>query len=315
MNFDYLELEMQPCPLCASNDFHLLKKNDRYFMGLITVGCMECGLIQTNPRPSQKGITHFYTNDYRSFYQGQKSPNLAYIQKFNKDTRLGNTSDFLSQFISFSSLKVSLLDIGCSEGELFVALRRAGYKGNLFGIEINSDFAKYAANRIDAEVVPRIEDLMTKFNVISMNHVFEHFLYPNSLINQLKSKLRKGGYLYIDVPDAEEYSRLDDLHIAHLFHYTQRTLTALFESAGFEVVLCEKYSPLAHPKSIRLVARVARNGINYKHNTKVQSENVAWQKVAQVSILNKRIKVFLALIPGVVKFYHLLKNILKKVRK
>jgi hypothetical protein len=145
-----------------------------------------------------------------------------------------------------------------------------------------------------------------------MNHVFEHFLNPNFLINQLKRKLRKGGYIYIDVPDAEEYSRLDDLHIAHLFHYTQRTLAAIFESSGFEVIQCEKYSPVAHPKSIRLVAKVAGDGVNKNQITTSQSESFAWQKITQISILKKRAKVLIALIPGVIRFSHLLKSAIKK---
>ena len=276
-------------------------------MGIITVGCLKCGLIQTNPRPSQEGINYFYIHDYRYYYHGVKSANLKHIQKFNKDIRFQNVSKFLFEYISFSSSS-SLLDIGCSEGEFFVALRNFGYKGHLYGVEINSNFAKFAAGRSDALVVKQVGDLTSKFDLITMNHVFEHFLNPNFLINQIKSKLKKDGYVYIDVPDAEEYSRLDDLHIAHLFHYTQRTLAVIFENAGFQIVLCEKYSPIGHPKSIRLLAKLSKNRIQRKYLSTYRSENHTWKKINDISILSKRVRVLLSLIPGFSGLYHFIKR-------
>lgn len=311
MKINYLQLEIQPCPICSSDNFHLLKNNDRYFMGIKTVGCLNCGLIQTNPRPTQDSINYFYAHDYRYFYQGLKSANLKHIQKFNKNIRFQNVSKFLSEYIPFSSTSFSLLDIGCSEGEFFVALRSLGYKGHLCGVEINSNFAKFAAKRSDAKVVKQIEDFTSKFNFITMHHVFEHFLNPQYLINKIKSKLRKGGYVYIDVPDADEYSNLDDLHIAHLFHYTQRTLPVIFENAGFTIVLCEKYSPIGHPKSIRLLARFANIRTQRKYSSTTRSESLAWKKITTISILNKRVKVLLSLVPGLSRLYRLIKNQLK----
>ena len=120
-----LELHRQPCMLCGSAHFSVLATHDRHGFGLTTQGCRQCGLVQTNPRPSDSDLARFYVEHYRRFYQAIDTPDTAYVQSFKKDTRLRYTADHLWNALALDRSRV-LLDCGCGRGSLFVALRERG---------------------------------------------------------------------------------------------------------------------------------------------------------------------------------------------
>jgi 2-polyprenyl-3-methyl-5-hydroxy-6-metoxy-1,4-benzoquinol methylase len=268
-----LKLEMQPCAFCASESFEHLSRYDRHLLGLQTVGCKVCGLLQTNPRPPKDALDNFYKKHYRSLYQGVSKPSDEYLSAYNKDVRLRYTAGFLLSQLSLSP-HCRLLDYGCSEGALFQALRQLGFQGQLFGVEPNDTFANYASERGKA-IVLRSVGIEHAFDVIVINHVLEHVPDPLELLSQLRKSLRPGGKLYIDVPDAERYKDIGNFHIAHLFHFTERTLKSLVEVAGLAVDLCEKHSPPYHPPSLRLIASSALNK-SFHERTTAEGESQVW---------------------------------------
>jgi 2-polyprenyl-3-methyl-5-hydroxy-6-metoxy-1,4-benzoquinol methylase len=247
-----VEVDLFPCPLCGAAEFAPLARHDRHLLGLQTVGCQRCGLLQTNPRPTPESLDTFYTQHYRAFYQQTRTPDDAYVATHRKDVRLEYTVRFLTQALDLGPSSV-LLDYGCGEGSLFVALRHAGFKGRLVGVEPNAAFGRFASERGTADVhqsLPAIHGV----DAITVNHVLEHIHDPVGLLRSFAGLLPQHGRLYIDVPDAERYSSASDLHIAHIFHFTERTLRRLVTTAGYRVELCEKHRPPHHPASVRLVA-------------------------------------------------------------
>jgi len=290
-NFDYLDERIQACPLCGGDKFTLLFNNDRYYMGIQTVGCSDCGLIQTNPRPSEEGLSLFYERDYRVFYQGISEPNAKYIYEMNKKERLKQSASFLSQLDSIE-MNLVILDIGCSEGAFFHALSDAGFMGDLYGTEPNPEFREYAKNTTDAVVFGELNEVPKKVGLVTLNHVFEHFVRPNKFLRLLRNIMDDAGYLYIDVPNADQYDSVNDIHMAHVFHFSVRTLSFMVKQAGFIIISCEEYSPLSHPKSIRLVARksafISSGG---KQRSRARDEMETWDKIRKLSIVMKKIKI------------------------
>ena len=260
-----------------------LKTNDRYGMGVITVGCEKCGLIQTNPRPTEHGLSDFYKNDYRKFYQNTVHPSLEYIQKNNKHTRMAYTVNFLMKTIEHRSIH-KVLDIGCSEGAFFSALKERGYSGELYGVEPNREFALFTEQQTGAKVFPSIETLEGKFDLIVLTHVFEHFLSPDIFLQRIKTNLNVDGLLYIDVPDAAEYSSLADLHIAHLYHFTANTLAELMRANGFQVLECDRHRPPHHPRSVRVVAIQSQQPLPGTILTTAQTESEIWTRIRKIGV-------------------------------
>ncbi|MDO9451538.1 MAG: hypothetical protein Q7J29_01615 [Stagnimonas sp.] len=122
-----LQLSLQPCPLCSGNQFQSLARHDRHHLDLQTAGCLVCGLIQTNPRPSAAGLDAFYALYYRSLYQNVATPDKQYVQRFQKNLHLSATAEYLLNALSLEG-NGRLLDYGCGEGSLFVALREAAVR-------------------------------------------------------------------------------------------------------------------------------------------------------------------------------------------
>ncbi len=248
-----ISLEVQACAMCGADRFETLTTQDRHGLGLATVGCASCGLVQTNPRPDAAGLASFYSRHYRQYYQGVADPSAQYIAEHRKDDRLRYTADHLAKVFDLAAGRF-VLDYGCGEGSLFVALRQSGFRGRLAGVETNASFATYAAKYGQAEVHPKL-DAFGNIDLVLMNHVLEHLLDPIGTLKEVRSKLNADGWLYIDVPDAARYESVSDLHLAHVLHFTRRTLTRLVQTAGFDVVACETHDPPHHPRSIRLRAR------------------------------------------------------------
>jgi SAM-dependent methyltransferase len=250
------DAQVRPCPLCGGTSFEALARHDRNLLGVVTVGCRGCGLVQTNPRPSAQGLSDFYRDHYRLYYQGTATPNQQYITKLNKDVRLARTARHLIDTLALRE-DATVLDFGCGEGSMFAALRQAGLTGAFFGVEPNASFGEFASRYGNATVSNVIRG-RKQVDLVIVNHVLEHLDDPLGTLRELALLIKPAGHLYIDVPDAEEYDKIFDLHIAHIYHFTEQTLKSLVEKAGYTVLALEKHAPHFHPKSVRLVARPGR---------------------------------------------------------
>jgi SAM-dependent methyltransferase len=280
-----------------------LASHDRNLLGVITVGCNCCGLVQTNPRPSVAGLDTFYRDHYRFFYQGATEPDQVYITSLNKDHRLAYTAEFFLQTLALS-LDAAVLDFGCGEGSLFAALRKAGFIGNFYGVELNSSFGEYASKYGDATVSSAIHS-REQVDLAVVNHVLEHLHDPIGTLREIRKLIKPNGYIYVDVPDAEEYGSIYDLHIAHIYHFTERTLKQIVQQAGFLVTRVEKHHPPHHPKSIRLVASpmsaehpedvhlpdseivawgVVRDAGRYRNTIRLRLRQIGWLRKAYVAV-------------------------------
>lgn len=258
-SFDYggAAKESTACPLCGAADFESLAAIDRYGMGLATVGCRGCGLVQTQPHLTPAAFAAFYRDDYRAYYQGVVEPSDAYVRQTNKGARLDATVAWLKGAGLFDE-GCAVLDVGCSEGTLFKALRAGGFAGPLFGVEPNAAFRAYAAQQHGAEIVASEEAMPDawrgRINVATMIHVLEHVADPVATLARLRGLLAPGGHVYVDVPDVAQYASVNDLHIAHVVHFGATTLAATIAAAGLGTVRIEAHRPPGHPPSLRAVA-------------------------------------------------------------
>ena len=259
--FDYAAAakETVACALCGHAAFARLATIDRYAMGLATVGCRGCGLVQTRPRLTLSGFADFYRHGYRAYYQGVVEPSEAYVRQMKKDGRLDTTVAWL---VAQGALNgAAVLDVGCSEGTLFAALRRAGFSGLLRGVEPSDSFRAYTRERHGAEVLASESDLPDDWRgtigLVTMIHVLEHVADPVATLAHLRAFLAPHGHLYVDVPDVAAYSSVNDLHIAHIFHFGAGTLRTTLAAAGYEVMHLEAHRPAGHPPSLRALARPA----------------------------------------------------------
>tara|TARA_Y100001963_G_C6749546_1_gene433434 strand:+ start:352 stop:1110 length:759 start_codon:yes stop_codon:yes gene_type:complete len=97
-----------------------------------------------------------------------------------------------------------VLDIGCGEGALSVMIALAG-AARVVGTDYSSQAIKKATSKFNIDnlnfIEGRYEDIVEKFDVITMEGVLEHFDSPwDVLENILNNHLREDGYIITSSP-------------------------------------------------------------------------------------------------------------------
>jgi 2-polyprenyl-3-methyl-5-hydroxy-6-metoxy-1,4-benzoquinol methylase len=287
--FSRLQLEYVPCVLCGSVSTRELFVGDRFDMGLRTVMCSKCSLVYTNPRPTEKSMIEFYLHEYRNFYESAERPNEEYIRKGEFDFRAEVVLRHVAPFIESRQTDKSMLrilDIGCSEGSVLRALK-VKYKDQVetHGIEPSVEYSKFAAEYSKANIFSgTLESYInfgkpmpdSEFDLITLNHVLEHFSNPGRQLEIARSLLDDSGILFIEVPNIlGDWQGKNMIHVAHLFNFSERTLTSLLNKSGFEVLTVNHEGNHLHPWAMAFTAKkttVANRTVKLPSKSDVNSD-------------------------------------------
>lgn len=228
--------ETRSCNLCGSDDSRLLCTHDRRLKRLDTVICMNCGLLRTDPMPTEEELGAYYRSQYRFEYQLARSgPPRFHV---NRSRRLARQrAEFLAPVLVEGA---RVLDFGCGSGEFLEQCRRRGCE--VLGIEPGADYAEYARRTHGVEVIARPwreADLGDRqFDVITSFHVFEHLRDPRQALEFLLDHLAPGGVIWLEVPNLAPpiggRRLFEVLHFAHVHGFTPETLTLLGQSCGLK---------------------------------------------------------------------------------
>lgn len=269
-------MEQVPCNICGGRDFSkFISLNDRRLEGdqiFQVVRCKKCGLLQTNPRPTRKGIAQYYTYDYWPFNRikvpERRRPLHSLWRRFS--LRVNQADAWV-----LHKMNGRILDVGCGSGEYFDLLLTRGW--HCFGVEPNINAAAIARAR-GAEVYEgTIESLALKpefFDVVTMRHSLEHLHDPKSSLLKIGRSLRINGLLLIGVPNYQSpQARIFKTNWAgwdlprHLYHFDAESLKSLLSTCGFKVIHLEYESWQMIGESLNLLTRkrlqsVLRTGVS-----------------------------------------------------
>jgi 2-polyprenyl-3-methyl-5-hydroxy-6-metoxy-1,4-benzoquinol methylase len=249
-----LEFEMVSCPICAAESCENLLDQDRHGFGLKTVLCRRCAFVYVNPMPTAKSLEEFYKESYRVFYRKQAQVNALTLAVLGVNERVAATYDYLSRTMDLPRLN-NILDFGSADGSLLKYIQEHHPDIRLCGVEPSAEYRKFAKDRLRAEIfeditaIPRHE----KYDLIIINHVLEHLAEPIGFLRTLIDLLSERGALYIDVPNLSAYKTYDDIHIAHVGHYTVDSMRNLAAMVSMEIRSMEEHRPANHPASLRCI--------------------------------------------------------------
>ena len=149
--------------------------------------------------------------------------------------------DDIRRFESYEELikGSEVLDFGCGRGG-FVNLSRKISKRTV-GLEINSINREYI-NSTGVQCVEALSELNEdKFDLITLNHVFEHLNDPVNTLVELQNYLKDDGMIIIEIPHArdilletfnlESYKNFT-LWSEHLILHTRKSLEAYVMNSG-----------------------------------------------------------------------------------
>ena len=126
-----------------------------------------------------------------------------------------------------TALKV--LDLGCSNGALGASLRQAVPGRRVWGIELDPEFARVAASRLDDVLCADLGALDWSqafpgitFDCIILADVLEHLADPAATLHAARQRLQPGGCLVISLPNIRHVSAFFAIYVGGRFPQRQR---------------------------------------------------------------------------------------------
>jgi len=210
------------CKLCQNEKFdHLFSKGDFQIER-----CTKCGLVRTFGDRVSESKEYHRDSDYKKY---EKEFVNIFKLRFNR-------------IKEHKKLPGNVLDVGCSTGLLLELFKKEGWEA--WGVE-PSGSAKLAKKRGINVVKKNFENADLKnnyFDVVLLNHTLEHTKDPFKVLKKVNKLLKKGGVLYVDVPNFGSWDRVvRQMHWPyllpeeHVHHFDRKSLTKLINKSGFRV--------------------------------------------------------------------------------
>jgi 2-polyprenyl-3-methyl-5-hydroxy-6-metoxy-1,4-benzoquinol methylase len=223
------------CAICGPHEYEVVGTRDRNGRPLRTVLCTSCGLVWTNPRPSDADVDRYYASSYRVDYARQHVPSRRKILR-----GLTGAEERRKLFAAELRAGERVLDIGCGAGEFVFLLRARGVDAT--GIEPGEEFSDFSRRVMQVPIQTATVESATvapgSQRLITMFHMLEHAADPRRTLSTIRGWLAHQGRLVVEVPsvDATVQAPAHRFHYAHLYNFTAATLGALGEAVGLSVV-------------------------------------------------------------------------------
>lgn len=238
-----VELETTRCPIgCPEDDELVLCGSDRLnnLPGSFSlVRCKYCGLMRTNPRPTQETISYYYPDSYGPYLGSKVSVDAKPILWKRFLRRLIKLNDIIIPLIKPGRM----LEIGCSAGSFLHRMSEQGW--SVEGIELSHKAATEARSlgyNVHVGVVEDAPEPKILYDIVVGWMVVEHLHDPVAVLKKLNSWTKPEGWLAISVPNAGslEFNLFGNYWYAlqlptHLYHYTPSTIVKMLTVSGWEV--------------------------------------------------------------------------------
>lgn len=222
----------EACNACGSSETVLICSTDRRLKPLNTMACADCGLMRTDPMPTDAELGAYYASGYRKDYQfaGSRPPRIH----INRSMRLAERR--MAELSQWLKPGVRVLDIGCGSGEFAYLAKQAGC--DVIAFDPGSDYLAFAREEYGVDAfAARWEDAdlpVGSFDVITSFHVVEHLRKPVDAMAKMREWLSDDGVVHIAVPDMRPNDKpsFDRFHFAHVHGFINETLEAAALKAG-----------------------------------------------------------------------------------
>jgi SAM-dependent methyltransferase len=219
------------CILCNNESFRTLYKGK----GWKITKCNNCGLVRTE----------------RKFNIGDKNYHRDLEYK-ETEKQFENIFKKRYQIINkIISKKGRVVEIGSSTGVFLKLFKDQGW--DVLGVEPSGSYKEAVKKGIDV-INKSFEEAnlpKNKYDLVILNHTLEHMDNPLTVLKEINLILKKGGMVFIDVPNFGSLSSLIFrnkfnllLPEEHKFHFTKESLNKLLEKSNFKIKYSETRSGL-----------------------------------------------------------------------
>jgi 2-polyprenyl-3-methyl-5-hydroxy-6-metoxy-1,4-benzoquinol methylase len=200
------------------------------------IECSDCGVISTNPIPSNKEIAEHY----RTLSLQNSNYDLR-----NIEVRTGVQRQIF-EYVGGRQLSFKkVIDIGCLDGLLLDLFKAEG--AETYGIELQDIASKVARSKGHTIVNSMFEEAIEEgldrnFDLVIAAGIIEHVVDPVKFIKFCSSITKPGGTLLIQTPNTSSMlARLMGKRwfcyspIEHIYHFNINNITKLLNDNSFKV--------------------------------------------------------------------------------
>jgi SAM-dependent methyltransferase len=236
-----------PCPICRSDHTSMYRADVvdlEYFVipprHFAMHKCRSCGSEFLNPRPLESELPPFYPADYHAYNE-----NHGGVARMLVEFRARARARFYDRLLRNRPGRI--FDVGTGDCRHFDELRRF-LDLECAGIEIQPEIAAKGRTRGYDVLEGTLEtadltDHVGKYDIVSMNHVLEHVVYPHIMLERARDLLRPGGHVIGQLPTVSSWENRLFGHNWGGYHYprhlqipSKNGLAGLLEDVGFSSV-------------------------------------------------------------------------------
>jgi SAM-dependent methyltransferase len=232
------------CPVCGVSSSGLeVGTRGRFNMNVRNIACDHCALVYQSPRPTREAMAQYYATGYREHYGNVSYPIAGGGFARPGDPQFDSAMDGwhknqadTARVLGETKTGDHVLEIGCRHGRTLGILREQ------LGIEPGLEEAEKAKAAGISCFVGAIEDYdpgEVRFDQIQSFHVLEHLHDPLAALLRMRSWLKPGGRMVIEVPNVyQPHGLLQEnfFQNAHLTNFSESTLRVLLLRAGSSVL-------------------------------------------------------------------------------
>ena len=245
---EHKKIALKNCPWCSQNNLQKELDLKDYFLTFEEfqiLKCDSCGLLFTNPKPTQDCIGAYYLSENYLSHQDTKKSFTATL--FNAVKKRNTKSKY--EVAVGNKSEGRHLDIGCGVVDFLFYTQEKGW--DVSGIEVADSARKIAEEKIGKRIllpnqISEFED--QSFDLITMWHVLEHVDDLHSQVENLYRLLKPNGRLVIALPnfkswDAQHYKNYWAAYDVprHLYHFDRETITSIISTDSIRL---EKVAPM-----------------------------------------------------------------------
>ena len=220
----------------------------RFNMNVRNIACDHCALVYQSPRPTRDAMAEYYATSYREHYGDIGYPTAGGGHARPEDVGFQAAMDAWHRHQACNARLLGetqpgdqVLEVGCRHGRTLCLMRdEIGIEP--YGIEpglAEAEQANLAGVSCFAGTIEEYDPGELRFDQIQIFHVLEHLHDPLSALIRVRSWLKPGGRMVIEVPNVyQPYGLLQEnfFQNAHLTNFSESTLRVLLVRAGYSVL-------------------------------------------------------------------------------
>lgn len=197
--------------------------------------CQYCNLGFVMPQIIQASLNKFYLKKYWNEFRNSEYPVDNDDEKIN----------YLKNYVHNVDLKL-ILEVGPGSGNFYLKFKKhfinTKQKINYIGVDL-SDSSKHIKDSIYIYQKDTSEIINSSIDLIIMIQSIEHFINIKEIENKIFKKLKKGGLIYIETPNYNDYyyKNYQKGWVPHTLFFNIKSLTQLAKNNNFKIINMEAF--------------------------------------------------------------------------